>query len=337
MSYYDDDDNTLEEIKKLQEARKKGVSLYDDDDDDINNNNKNNKYDSSISTSSSKKSSSKKRSHEDEYDRHQRESIKKEFDSYSAPSHILDTLPVDDDYDPLKKYRAPTVAEQETEYRSRWRKRDLSPPRDYDPFTNKGGVKGRSFKEIMMETQLAREEKEIMMKIEKKKKDEEELAKQKKRTEEYENKKKLKKGDDNDSNGSSSGNSSSKNSKTRGDVTPTYPVSSSSSSSKWYYKVYKNGDLIENSRDIKENEILTFGRDSSRNRIVLEHPSCSSTHASISLAPDARRPVLLDLKSTNQTFLNGKEIKPHQPEDLYDGDKIQFGASTREYIIYKRK
>eukprot|EP01133_Synstelium_polycarpum_P005625 gene5625-6489_t len=36
-----------------------------------------------------------------------------------------------------------TVAEQESEYQSRWRKRDLSPQRDYDPFTGKGENKGQ--------------------------------------------------------------------------------------------------------------------------------------------------------------------------------------------------
>ncbi|KAN0050574.1 hypothetical protein ACTA71_003705 [Dictyostelium dimigraforme] len=317
-----DDDNTFEEIRKLQKARKSKVKLYDDDDD-------NEKYDRSISTSKQKSSKrTSKRSYEEEDDEsNERLSLKREFESYSAPKHILETVPVDDDYDPTKSYRPPTVAEQENEYRSRWRKRGLSPPRDYDPFTGKGEVMGRTYRDIMMENQLAREEKEILQKIEKKKKEEQELEKQRKRQEEYDNK-------HNKKHKSESGNNSGNN-KHGGDITPPYR-SSSSSSSKWYYKVFKNGEIIEDLKEIKIEDILTFGRDSSRNKIVLEHPSCSSVHASISFSQSNKRPILLDLNSTNQTFLNGKEVTPRKPMDLYEGDKIKFGASTREYIIFKK-
>ncbi|KAN0032675.1 hypothetical protein ACTFIV_006586 [Dictyostelium citrinum] len=319
-----DDDNAFEEIRKLQNARKNKVKLYDDDDEDIE------KYDRSISTNkykSSRKSSSTKRNYnkDDEDDENnERLSLKREFESYSAPKHILETVPVDDDYDPTKSYRPPTVAEQENEYRSRWRKRGLSPPRDYDPFTGKGEVMGRTYRDIMIENQLAREEREILQKIEKKKKEEQELEKQRKRQEDYDNKHNKKHKSD-----SSIGNSSNKHG---GDITP--PHRQSSSSSKWYYKVFKNGEVIEEFKEIED--ILTFGRDPSRNRIVLEHPSCSSVHASISFSQSNKRPILLDLNSTNQTFLNGKEVTPRKPLDLYEGDKIKFGASTREYIIYKR-
>ncbi|EAL60947.1 hypothetical protein DDB_G0293190 [Dictyostelium discoideum AX4] len=331
-----DDDNAFEEIRKLQNARKNKVKLYDDDDDD----NHSEKYDRSISTSkhkSSKKtsSSSSKRNYDDDDDNddtNERLSLKREFESYSAPKHILETVPVDDDYDPTKSYRQPTVAEQENEYRSRWRKRGLSPPRDYDPFTGKGEVMGRTYRDIMMENQLVREEKEILQKIEKKKKEEQELEKQRKRQEEYDNKHNKKhKSDSNSSNNNKHGG---------GDVTPPYRSSSSSnsssSSSKWFYKVFKNGEVIEDLKEIKNEEILTFGRDPSRNKILLEHPSCSSVHASISFSNSNKRPILLDLNSTNQTFLNGKEVTPRKPSDLYEGDKIKFGASTREYIIFKR-
>ncbi|KAK5582033.1 hypothetical protein RB653_003615 [Dictyostelium firmibasis] len=325
----DDDNNAFEEIRKLQNARKNKVKLYDDDDDD----DKDDKYDRTISTSKQKSSKKSKRSYNDEEDDNsERLSLKREFESYSAPKHILETVPIDDDYDPLKSYRAPTVAEQENEYRSRWRKRGLSPPRDYDPFTGKGEVMGRTYRDIMMENQLAKEEKDILQKIEKKKKEEQELEKQRKRQEEYDNKHNKKHKFDN-----GSGKSDKNKSSNGGDITPPYRSSSnSSSSSKWYYKVFKNGEVIEDFKEIKVDDILTFGRDSSRNKILLEHPSCSSVHASLSLGQSNKRPILLDLNSTNQTFLNGKEVTPRKPLDLYEGDKIKFGASTREYIIYKR-
>eukprot|EP01132_Coremiostelium_polycephalum_P006207 gene6207-7729_t len=220
----DEEDDDLNEIKRLQEERKRKKLKNDDDD----------KYDTAIATNKKekKKQKSTSSSYEDEY----RANIKKEFDSYSVSKSILQSLPIDEDDDPIKQYRAPTVAEQEDEYRSRWRKRGLEPINDYDPFTGKGSNKGGS----------------------------------------------------------------------------------------------KIGDSV----DIKIQEPITFGRDPTKNKIILEHPSCSSSHASITLQQSGKRPILLDLKSTNQTFLNNKEIEPYHPQELYEGDKIKFGASSREYIIY---
>lgn len=43
------------------------------------------------------------------------------------------------------------------------------------------------------------------------------------------------------------------------------------------------------------------------------------------LAPDANGLVVKDLKSTNGTFLNGRQLKPNQSYVLHSGDYIKFG------------
>lgn len=205
MSKYQDDDIDIEEIKKIQAARANKIKYQDDDEEE---------FDNYIPTASSKSSSSsskskekkKKKSIKDDDDDEDRYTLQRELDSYSAPKEILDSIPIDEDNDPIKKYRAPTVAEQETEYRSRWRKRDLSPPRTYDPFTGKGEIKGRSYRDILIETQLAKEEKEVMNQINKKLKEEKEQEQKKKKLEEYDNKYKT-----NHSSNSNSSNSNNSN------------------------------------------------------------------------------------------------------------------------------
>ena len=47
------------------------------------------------------------------------------------------------------------------------------------------------------------------------------------------------------------------------------------------------------------------------------------------------RPYLLDLQSTNGTYLNGKRIEHSRYYELMDSDVIKFGISKKEYVIMK--
>ncbi|EGG14452.1 putative polyketide synthase [Cavenderia fasciculata] len=352
----DDDDLTFEQIKKLQQDRKNNSSNYNTEIV------VQSKSGSSSSSSGGRKSSSsskhgdddnkrgRKRNIEDEeqdqYDRDRRDNIRNAFDSYTAPKYILDSIPTDPDDtdDPLKEYRPKTVAEQETEYQSRWRKRGLSPPRDYDPFTGKGQVKGRSYKDIMIENQMAKEEKELKEKIERKKREEQTNQRKDRRQQELERersdkeRKESERGERSSHSSSSSSSSSTSSIKKKkiGDDDGNVSSSSSniSSDTKWYLKVYKNGTVVGDPIRITSDRPVTLGRDATKNLVHLEHPSCSSTHASITIMRVGKRPILMDLKSTNQTHLNGTPIDPYHPNDLYQGDKIQFGGSSRDYVIY---
>ncbi len=60
--------------------------------------------------------------------------------------------------------------------------------------------------------------------------------------------------------------------------------------------------------------------------LVLEEDGVSRLHAEIRL--DERGDVhVLDLDSTNGTFVNGRRLKPSSPEPLNDGDRINIGGA----------
>ena len=47
------------------------------------------------------------------------------------------------------------------------------------------------------------------------------------------------------------------------------------------------------------------------------------------------KPYLLDLESTNKTYLNGDEVEPARYYELRVKDILRFGDSSREYVVMK--
>jgi len=45
------------------------------------------------------------------------------------------------------------------------------------------------------------------------------------------------------------------------------------------------------------------------------------------------RPYLIDLNSSNGTFINGEKLEPSRYYELKQGDVVKFGFSTRDYIF----
>ena len=78
--------------------------------------------------------------------------------------------------------------------------------------------------------------------------------------------------------------------------------------------------VVRLSNRSEANAPLTIGRDTSH-KIVLLHPSVSATHAQLTVGPELS---LLDTKSRNGTFVNGKQVRGAVP--LRVGDRIKFGA-----------
>ncbi len=49
------------------------------------------------------------------------------------------------------------------------------------------------------------------------------------------------------------------------------------------------------------------------------------------------KPYLMDLGSVNKTKLNGEAIEEARYYELRDKDGLQFGLSSREYILMNEK
>ncbi|PRD19864.1 UNVERIFIED_CONTAM: Snip1 [Trichonephila clavipes] len=87
-----------------------------------------------------------------------------------------------------------------------------------------------------------------------------------------------------------------------------------------------------------------FGRTRSIADIPIDHPSCSKQHAVLQfrLVTYKRedgttgrrvRPYIIDLESSNGTFVNNKKIDPRCYVELMEKDVIKFGYSSREYVV----
>ncbi|XP_070568489.1 smad nuclear interacting protein 1-like [Ptychodera flava] len=91
-----------------------------------------------------------------------------------------------------------------------------------------------------------------------------------------------------------------------------------------------------------------FGRDRKIADIPIDHPSCSKQHAVLQfrLVEYERedgsrrrqvRPYIIDLESSNGTFVNNKQIEHSRYVELMEKDMLKFGFSSREYVILHDK
>jgi hypothetical protein len=76
---------------------------------------------------------------------------------------------------------------------------------------------------------------------------------------------------------------------------------------------------------------ISIGR-SPNNDIVLHSRLVSKSHASLHVAPTQKYCYLIDMGSTNGTFVNGDQLTSHQEYQLADGDEISFGPRTK--VVY---
>ena len=121
------------------------------------------------------------------------------------------------------------------------------------------------------------------------------------------------------------------------------PHDMKASERKWVFYVLREGKPMESadaSVDIKAAASM-FGRDAGVCQLPLNHPSISSQHAVLVFRAIATqegtsqivKPFIIDLGSTNGTFLNGKRLKADLYMELRPKDMLQFGLSAREYIL----
>jgi smad nuclear-interacting protein 1 len=83
---------------------------------------------------------------------------------------------------------------------------------------------------------------------------------------------------------------------------------------------------------------VLFGRDRAVADVPLDHPSCSSQHAVVQfrrVGSAAVRPYIMDVGSTNGTFLNGEPLRPQVYVELRQKDVVRFAQSSREYVFLR--
>nr|XP_023903179.1 FHA domain-containing protein DDL-like isoform X1 [Quercus suber]POE46697.1 fha domain-containing protein ddl [Quercus suber] len=113
---------------------------------------------------------------------------------------------------------------------------------------------------------------------------------------------------------------------------------------RWRLYVFKGGEVLNEPLYIHRQSCYLFGRERRVADIPTDHPSCSKQHAVIQFRqvekeqPDGAvskqvRPYLMDLGSTNKTYINDNAVEPQRCYELIEKDTVSFGNSSREYVI----
>ncbi|KAI1855088.1 hypothetical protein JX265_012276 [Neoarthrinium moseri] len=111
----------------------------------------------------------------------------------------------------------------------------------------------------------------------------------------------------------------------------------------WKLFVFKGPDIID-TIELNHRTCWLIGREMAVIDIAAEHPSISKQHAVIQFRYLEKRneygdkigkvkPYVIDLDSANGTLLNSKKIADSRYLELQDKDLLQFGQSTREYVL----
>ena len=115
----------------------------------------------------------------------------------------------------------------------------------------------------------------------------------------------------------------------------------------WKLFVFKGADILE-TIELSKRSCWLIGRELAVVDMAAEHPSISKQHAVIQFRYIEKKnefgdrtgkvkPYIIDLESANGTLLNKEELPPSRYLELRDKDMIQFGHSTREYVLMLSK
>eukprot|EP00934_Nitzschia_sp_Nitz4_P005993 Nitzschia sp. Nitz4//scaffold63_size106090//38115//39047//NITZ4_004386-RA/size106090-processed-gene-0.140-mRNA-1//-1//CDS//3329555963//5983//frame0 len=119
------------------------------------------------------------------------------------------------------------------------------------------------------------------------------------------------------------------------------PPEARAPNTQWRFYVFKGKDQLLETLHISKQSAYLMGRQQEICDIPMAHPSLSSQHAVLQYRalphPTTQRlscrPYIMDLESTNGTFLNSVRLDPARYYELKKGDVLTFGASTREYVL----
>lgn len=113
----------------------------------------------------------------------------------------------------------------------------------------------------------------------------------------------------------------------------------------WKLFVFKGAEIVE-TIDLGTRSCWLIGREIAVVDMPAEHPSISKQHAVIQFRYIERRNeygeksgkvklYIIDLDSANGTKLNKEDIPSSRYLELREKDMLQFGHSTREYVLMK--
>ncbi|KAH0481279.1 MAG: uncharacterized protein KVP18_003117 [Porospora cf. gigantea A] len=121
------------------------------------------------------------------------------------------------------------------------------------------------------------------------------------------------------------------------DLKYTTPLDGKVAESGWRLYIFKGSTSERERRVVKlENkDHFLFGKDIRVVDVPCLHPSISKQHAAIQfrLIDDVVVPYILDLESTNGTFLNDELLDAARYYEIQSHDKIRLGKSTREFVV----
>ena len=112
---------------------------------------------------------------------------------------------------------------------------------------------------------------------------------------------------------------------------------------RWRFYPFKGDETLPVLHLHRQSAFL-LGRDRKVADIPVDHPSCSKQHAALQFRlvpynrPDGTkgrrvRPYIIDLGSSNGTYVNNQRIDSERYVELMEKDVVKFGFSTREYVL----
>ena len=111
----------------------------------------------------------------------------------------------------------------------------------------------------------------------------------------------------------------------------------------WRFYVFKGDEALPVLHLHRQSAYL-LGKDRKVADIPIDHPSCSRQHAVLQYRcvpgsnADGQKvtrvlPYIIDLESSNGTFLNNNKVEPKRYLELREKDVLKFGFSSREYVL----
>jgi len=103
---------------------------------------------------------------------------------------------------------------------------------------------------------------------------------------------------------------------------------------RWRFYVFKGEETLPVMHIHRQSAYL-IGKDRKVADIPVDHPSCSRQHAVLQyrMVNNKVKPYVIDLGSSNGTYLNNQKIDPQRYVELREKDVVKFGYSSREYVL----